>query len=101
MQCDEAMKHHVEMRNRVARQEQIRRERPPEVAPLTEDAKERQRQRMAAFHAAIDHGKAADQEAQILAERASIRERYGMTEETLAAVKDNPLGKARMGKSAS
>lgn len=97
MHCDKAMQHHVEVRNRIARQEQISRERPPEILPLTEEAKERQRKRMEAFHAKIDDGKVADRAAAVEVERADIRARYGMTDEVLAGVKDNPLAKARMG----
>lgn len=91
IQCDKAMEHHVSMRNRIARQEQIRRERPPEPPPLTADAKERQRQRMAAFHASLDSGKSAEEAAKLEAERAEIRARYGMTPEVLASMKDQPL----------
>ncbi len=87
-QCDKAMQPHREMRAAIHRQEQIRRERPPELVPLSEDAKERQRQRMAAFHASINDGKAAEQAAAIEAERADIRKRYGMTDEVLAGMKD-------------
>lgn len=97
MMCDEAMKHHVEMRNRIHRQEHIRRERVPELPPLDEAAKERQRKRMEAFHARIDDGKEAARIAAGEADRAEIRARYGMTDEVMAGVKDNPLAKARMG----
>jgi hypothetical protein len=97
IQCNEAIKHHVSMRDRVARQEQLRRERPPEVAPLTEEAKERQRQRMERFHASVDDGKAAERAAAVELERADIRARYGMTDEVVAGVRDNPLAKVRMG----
>lgn len=100
IQCDKAMEHHVAMRDRIARQEQIRRERLPELPPLDEAAKERQRQRMAAFHAKIDDGKAAECAAAAEAERADIRARYGMTDEVVAGVKDNPLAKSRLGRSA-
>lgn len=100
IQCDEAMKHHVSMRDRVARQEQIRRERPAELPPLTDDAKERQRLRMERFHASVDDGKAVERAAALELERADIRARYGMTHEVVAGLKDNPLAKSRLGKSA-
>lgn len=91
MLCDKAMEHHVGMRERIARQEQIRRERPAELPPLDEAAKERQRKRMEAFEASHNNGKAAEEAAKIEAERAEIRARYGMTTEVLKAMKDQPL----------
>jgi len=99
-QCDKAMQWHEDEARRIRHQERIAAERiPPRVEPTPE-----QKARVAAAHeqflASIDAGKTADREAQILAERASIRDRFGMTDETLAAVKDNPLAKSRLGKSA-
>jgi len=99
-QVDKAMKWHEDELRRIRHQERIAAERiPPRVEP-TPEQKARVAKAHQEFHASLDAGKAADREAQILAERAAIRERYGMTEETLASVKDNPLAKARMGKSA-
>ena len=53
MQCDKAMEHHVQMRERIARRQRIEAERIPPVPPLTEAQKERQRARMERFHKAM------------------------------------------------
>ncbi len=81
-QCDEAMKHHVEMRDRIQHRQRILAERPPERPPLTEAEKERQRARMAKFHASYgERDEAAD--------LAAIRAKYDP--ELMAKVPDAPL----------
>lgn len=91
MQCDKAMEHHVRMRERIALRERAERERPPAKAPLSVEEKRRQQERMRAFHASLDGGKEHESAAAIEAERAAVRARYGMTDETLAGLKDRPL----------
>lgn len=91
MQCDKAMEHHVRMRERIALRERAERERPPAKAPLSVEEKRRQQERMRAFHASLEGGKEHESAAAIEAERASVRARYGMTDETLAGLKDRPL----------
>lgn len=80
IQCDKAMQHHVWMRDRIARQEQMRRERPPERGPLSPEERERQIARMQRFH-----GPGADEQAEL----AAIRAKYDPA--ALAAIPDAPL----------
>lgn len=96
-QCDKAMEHHVRMRDRVWLRERIARETPPDVPPRTEEEKARVAEIMREFHASSEREKAAA----IEAERAEIRQRYGMTDEVLASIKDQPLpaGMVRVGQS--
>ena len=61
---------------------------PPEQR-RTDEERARQAERMARFHAAEDSEKAKAK----AAERAEIRQRYGMTTEVLASMKDQPLPK--------
>lgn len=91
MLCDKMMEHHEAMRERIARQERIRRETPPEMPPLTPEQQARREQIMANFRANRDRQKAAEEEARIAAERADIRARYGLTPEAVANIPDAPL----------
>lgn len=86
-QCDKAMSWHERERVRISRQEQIRRETPPDIPPRTPEEKARVAAIMARFNAAFEREKHRE----IETERAEIRARYGMTEERLAAIKDQPL----------
>lgn len=97
IECDKAMAHHKRMQERIARQERIRRETPPSRPPLTPEQQIRREAVMASFNAAQEALKEAD----IEAERADIRARYGMTQEVLALMKDAPLpeGMAQVGQS--
>lgn len=87
LQCDAAMEWHEREADRIRRREQMAREKPAERAPLTEDEKRRQQDRMARFHASIEGQEAS---ASFEAERADIRARYGMTDEALSSMRDAP-----------
>jgi hypothetical protein len=52
IQCDKAMEHHKQMRERIARQERIASEREPDIPPRTADEIARQKERMARFYEA-------------------------------------------------
>ena len=52
MQCDRAMEHHKQMRERIARQERIASERLPDIPPRTADEIARHKERMARFYEA-------------------------------------------------
>lgn len=77
---DKAMEHHVSMRNRIARQEQIARERPPEIPPRTADEIARQKERMARFYKSIGHEEG----------RVIVQERTTLDPELLAQIPDAP-----------
>lgn len=80
MQCDKVMKPYEDMRDRV--RERQRNRFPPlqDRPPLTEEEKQRQRERMARFHASDKN---------VVAELAAIRAKYDPAE--LAKVPDAPL----------
>lgn len=82
--CDEAMKPHERMRERIQRNAQAYRERPPEHVPLTPAERERQAERMQHFYRSIGAGPEAA-EGQFLAE---MEAKYGA--DALASVPDNP-----------
>lgn len=52
IQCDKAMEHHKQMRERIARQERIASERLPDIPPRTADEIARHTERMARFYEA-------------------------------------------------
>jgi hypothetical protein len=52
IQCDRAMEHHKQMRERIARQERIASERLPDIPPRTADEIARHKERMARFYEA-------------------------------------------------
>ena len=52
IQCDKAMQYHRQMRDRIIRQENIRRDREPDIPPRTADEIARQKERMARFYEA-------------------------------------------------
>ena len=52
MQCDRAMEHHKQMRERIARQERIASDRLPDIPPRTADEIARHKERMARFYKA-------------------------------------------------
>jgi hypothetical protein len=52
IQCDRAMEHHKQMRERIARQERIASERLPDIPPRTADEIARHTERMARFYEA-------------------------------------------------
>lgn len=82
--CDKVMEHHVAMRDRIERRQRALHERPGERPPLTEAERERQRERMAKFHAAFGE---SDKDAEL----AAIRAKYDP--ELLAQMPDAPLPK--------
>lgn len=87
-QCDKAMEWPERERERIRRREQIERERPPVRPEPTQAEKARVAALNSQFQRAADSDGAAAREA---AERAEIRARYGMTDDVLAAIKDQPV----------
>jgi hypothetical protein len=86
-QCDKAMFWHVRMRERVWIRERIARETPPDIPPRTEAEKARVAEVMREFHESYEREKQAN----IEAERAEIRARYGLTPEAIAHLPNQPL----------
>lgn len=85
-QCDKAMEYHEQMRERIARQEQIKRDREPEPPPLTADQRARHEELMRSFHAGY--------------EKVAAEDTLVLDPALVALVPDNPKSKARqrMGK---
>ena len=86
-QCDKAMEWPEREAERIRRREAIERDREPPPRNPSEGEKARVQKLLAGFYASYDKGKQAEDEA----ERAEIRARYGMTDEALASIKDQPL----------
>ncbi len=84
IQCDKAMEWPEREAERVRRREQIAREHIPARQELSDGEKARHEALMAKFNAGYAT-KAED------LERAEIRARYGMTDEVLAVMKDQPV----------
>jgi hypothetical protein len=81
-QCDKAMEYHEQMRERIARQEQITRDREPDPPPLTADQRARHEELMRKFHAGYE---------KVAAENTMV-----LDPELVALVPDNPKSMARL-----
>lgn len=81
---DKAMKHHVDMRDRIHRQERWRRERPPELPARSEAEKQRQRDRMTRYY----RGSGYDTQGDEADFRSRMEAKYG--KELLDSIPDNP-----------
>ncbi|MGN6534280.1 MAG: hypothetical protein ACTHKQ_00945 [Mesorhizobium sp.] len=89
MQCDKAMEWHERYREKQLREERYLRERRENnvVTTRTPEAIAHQQETYRRFLAGYeDRQKAADE-----AERAEIRARYGMTDEVVASIADQPI----------
>ncbi|KRA00259.1 hypothetical protein ASD64_01410 [Mesorhizobium sp. Root157] len=85
--CDKAMEWPERQRERVRRQEAIERDRPaPRSAPS-----QSQRDRVAAIYSRFLAGYTDEKQSAEEAERAEIRARYGMTEEAVASIANQPV----------
>jgi len=101
IQCDKAMEWHEaqaeKVRGRERENEEFHRQQLGVPTPRTEGGKARQQAAYAAFCASrYRHARRAMEEA----ERADIRARYGITDESIAGIKDRPNPADRTKKSA-
>lgn len=93
-QCDKAMKAHHDEAERIRRREETfreRREYERAVAARAPGWQERQKALMRRFHASLDADEAQRRREAEEAERAEVRARYGMTDEVMAKIDDQPL----------
>jgi hypothetical protein len=91
------MEPHESMRERIWRRERDKYPEPATRGPLTAEERARALELVATLNRTFDGDKAAE----IEAERADIRDRYGMTAERLAGIQDQPLAGQRLGKQAA